>query len=156
MAKVRADNPGLSDADLMIKVSDRVKQAEDARKNRAEVQAQAFPYHMVNNQLQHVAPPAMPALRRQGPAAPQYVPVYPYAVAPVPVPVAFQPFQPFQPFENHHHALPPPPFQQQYMEAAPPPPPPPPQPYVQFLHFPHYYFDQHYHPERLPNLHHRF
>lgn len=35
MAKVRADNPGLSEADLMIKVSDRVKHAENARKSRA-------------------------------------------------------------------------------------------------------------------------
>lgn len=35
MAKVRAENPGLSDADLMVKVSDRVKQAEDARRGRA-------------------------------------------------------------------------------------------------------------------------
>lgn len=44
MAKVRADNPSLADADLMIKVSDRVKQAEDARRGRAVADAQAFPY----------------------------------------------------------------------------------------------------------------
>ena len=65
MAKVRVDNPGLSDADLMVKVSDRVKQAEDARKGRAGVEAQAFPYHMVGEQLRRApmvppvpAPPA--------------------------------------------------------------------------------------------------
>ncbi|KAI4641638.1 hypothetical protein J4E93_007736 [Alternaria ventricosa] len=65
MAKVRVDNPGLSDADLMVKVSDRVKQAEDARKGRAGIEAQAFPYHMVGEQLRRapmVAPvPAPPA-----------------------------------------------------------------------------------------------
>ena len=35
MAKVRLDHPELSDADLMTKVSDRVKQAEDVRRGRA-------------------------------------------------------------------------------------------------------------------------
>ncbi|KAI4946320.1 hypothetical protein J4E86_009025 [Alternaria arbusti] len=65
MAKVRVDNPGLSDADLMVKVSDRVKQAEDTRKGRAGIEAQAFPYHMVGEQLRRApmvppvpAPPA--------------------------------------------------------------------------------------------------
>ncbi|KAG9186473.1 E3 ubiquitin-protein ligase RNF216 [Alternaria panax] len=62
MAKVRADNPGLSDADLMVKVSDRVKQAEDERKGRATAEAQAFPYHMVGEQLRRapIVPPMPP------------------------------------------------------------------------------------------------
>ena len=42
MAKVRVDNPGLSDADLMIQVSDRVKQAENARKERAAASKLSF------------------------------------------------------------------------------------------------------------------
>ncbi|CAN9157721.1 unnamed protein product [Alternaria sp. RS040] len=71
MAKVRADNPDLSDADLMVQVSDRVKQAEDARKGRATAEAQAFPYHMVGEQLRHapVGPPlpAIPAFGRPPP-----------------------------------------------------------------------------------------
>ncbi|KAH4039632.1 hypothetical protein HBI56_133970 [Parastagonospora nodorum] len=69
MAKVRADNPSLSDADLMIKVSDRVKQAEDARKGRAQVQANAFPYHMIGDHLQHLVEPPLPPPFRQ-PGAP--------------------------------------------------------------------------------------
>jgi TRIAD3 protein (E3 ubiquitin-protein ligase RNF216) len=115
MAKVRADNPSLSDADLMIKVSDRVKQAEDARKGRAQVQANAFPYHMVGDQLQnHAGPPLVPALyppvQPMAPVA-QYVPVHPYAVAPAPffvhpqplaqVPQYLQPVQ--QPVPYHHN-----------------------------------------------------
>ncbi|CAE7011220.1 hypothetical protein PTNB73_00642 [Pyrenophora teres f. teres] len=61
MAKVRADNPGLSDADLMIKVSDRVKQAEDARKGQALAQAQRFPYHMIGDELRRFPLPPQPA-----------------------------------------------------------------------------------------------
>ena len=50
MAQVRADNPDLSDADLMIQVSDRVKQAEAARKGRAAAVLNEFPQHMVRDQ----------------------------------------------------------------------------------------------------------
>ncbi|KAH7095873.1 hypothetical protein FB567DRAFT_431044 [Paraphoma chrysanthemicola] len=113
MAKVRADNPHLSDADLMIKVSDKVKQVEDARKGRAQVQAQAFPYHMVNDQLRHRAPPVMPQPPRRiaqvMPPPAQYVPGPPFAPAPFPVHV-----QPQQPF----HAVQPPPYAN-HMGAAP-------------------------------------
>jgi TRIAD3 protein (E3 ubiquitin-protein ligase RNF216) len=105
MAKVRADNPGLADADLMIKVSDRVKQAEDARKGRAQVEAIGFPYHMVNDRLQQRAaigaqqnlpPPPPPPVHRQ------YVHFDQFGVAPIPVPLQpvqpLQPLQPVQPF----------------------------------------------------------
>jgi hypothetical protein len=95
MGKVRTDNPDISDADLMIKVSDCVKQAEDARKGQAQAHANAFPYHMVDNQLQQrmgqippPPPPVVPGYRGVFPMQPpvaQYVPVYPYAVQPVPV-----------------------------------------------------------------------
>ncbi|EDU40328.1 ubiquitin conjugating enzyme 7 interacting protein 1 [Pyrenophora tritici-repentis Pt-1C-BFP] len=61
MAKVRADNPGLSDADLMVKVSDRVKQAEDARKGQALAQAQRFPYHMIGDELRRFPLPPQAA-----------------------------------------------------------------------------------------------
>jgi TRIAD3 protein (E3 ubiquitin-protein ligase RNF216) len=104
MAKVRADNPGLSDADLMIKVSDRVKQAEDARKGQAIARANAFPYHMVENQLRHrVQPLAGPRLNLPAqidPPVAQYVPLNPYAVAPVPFlvqPMLQLPQQPYYP-----------------------------------------------------------
>ncbi|KAF3000114.1 hypothetical protein E8E13_004000 [Curvularia kusanoi] len=53
MAQVRAANPNLSDADLMIQVSDRVKQSEAARKGRAAQQVNEFPYHMVGDRLAH-------------------------------------------------------------------------------------------------------
>ncbi|KAL1791976.1 hypothetical protein ACET3X_009727 [Alternaria dauci] len=67
MARVRADNPSLSDADLMVQVSDRVKQAEEARKGRATVAAQAYPYHMAGEQLRRapIVPP-MPAILAHG------------------------------------------------------------------------------------------
>jgi TRIAD3 protein (E3 ubiquitin-protein ligase RNF216) len=96
MAKVRADHPDLSEVDLMVKVSDRVKKAEDARKGQAQVRVEAFPYHMVENELQHrpfaevnldlgLHRPAQAIQPAQGiQPAPQYVP-YPYAVAPVPL-----------------------------------------------------------------------
>lgn len=85
MAKVQRDNPGLSDADLMVKVSDRVKQAEEARRGRVQAEAHAFPYHMVGDQLHrvpHAAALAMPRIPRpldlghyvaQRPPAPPYV-----------------------------------------------------------------------------------
>ena len=53
MAQVRAENPGVSDADLMIQVSDRVKQAEAARKGQAAERLNEFPYHMLGDQLAH-------------------------------------------------------------------------------------------------------
>jgi TRIAD3 protein (E3 ubiquitin-protein ligase RNF216) len=134
MAKVRTDNPGLSEADLMIKVSDRVKQAEDARKGQAQAHANAFPYHMVDNQLQqrmgHLPPPPPPpvvpgyggVVPMQPPVA-QYVPVYPYAVQPIPMfgqPVHY--FQPPLPY------------------GAVGPAPQQPQQYVPFYCFPPYLF----------------
>ena len=51
MAKVKAENPNLADTDLMIQVSDRVKQAELARRDQAIDRINAFPYHMVGEQL---------------------------------------------------------------------------------------------------------
>jgi len=73
MAKVRTDNPGLSDADLMVKVSDRVRQAEDKRKGQAIAEAQRFPYHMVGDELRR-----FPLPQAVGPIQPppvlQYVP----------------------------------------------------------------------------------
>lgn len=53
MAKVKAENPSLSDADLMVQVSDRVKQAELARKGQAAERQDVFPYHMVGDILAH-------------------------------------------------------------------------------------------------------
>ncbi|KAF1943204.1 hypothetical protein EJ02DRAFT_443455 [Clathrospora elynae] len=122
MAKVRADNPGLGDADLMVKVSDRVKQAEDARKGRARAEAHAFPFHMVGGELNRrplvipgdrpaipfpIAPPQPPAIR----PVVQYVHPYPEVV---PVPVFVQPFHPG--YYGYGY--------------APPPPQPHPLPYV--------------------------
>jgi TRIAD3 protein (E3 ubiquitin-protein ligase RNF216) len=51
LAKVRAENPHISEAELMIQVSDRVKQAEQARKGRADTEHVGFPFHMMGNQL---------------------------------------------------------------------------------------------------------
>ncbi|KAF2869837.1 hypothetical protein BDV95DRAFT_88909 [Massariosphaeria phaeospora] len=45
-AKVRAENPGLSETDVMIQVSDRVKQAEQARLGQAQVAHDGFPFLM--------------------------------------------------------------------------------------------------------------
>ncbi|XPS75155.1 RBR-type E3 ubiquitin transferase [Ascochyta lentis] len=53
MAKVKAENPTLSDADLMVEVSDRVKQAELARRGRAAQRLNRFPFHMVGPLLAH-------------------------------------------------------------------------------------------------------
>jgi TRIAD3 protein (E3 ubiquitin-protein ligase RNF216) len=119
MAKVRADNPGVSDSDLMIKVSDRVKQAEDARKGRGQAQANVFPYHMVDNQIQHRMPRPPPegqppdldhhVVRQRIQAIPQmpvpaarYVPFNPYAFAPVPIFVyPLQPVTQYVPFRPY-------------------------------------------------------
>ena len=51
MAKVKAENPNLADADLMIQVSDRVKKVELERRVQAIDRMNAFPYHMVGEQL---------------------------------------------------------------------------------------------------------
>ncbi|KAL5409442.1 hypothetical protein PMIN04_011039 [Paraphaeosphaeria minitans] len=61
LAKALAENPGLSDADLMIHISDRVKQAEQRRFGRAQEAVQAFPYYMMGGALRNRAPPAAPA-----------------------------------------------------------------------------------------------
>ncbi|KAH9865798.1 hypothetical protein J1614_009385 [Plenodomus biglobosus] len=57
IAKLRAEKPDLSEADLMVKVSDRVKEAEEARKGRAAADADLFPFHMVGDRLQNRAAP---------------------------------------------------------------------------------------------------
>jgi TRIAD3 protein (E3 ubiquitin-protein ligase RNF216) len=146
MAKVRADNPGLSDADLMVKVSDRVKQAEDARKGQAQARANAFPYHMVDDQLQHrVAPPPPPMIPGNhrpahiNPPIAQYVPVYPYAVHPVPV------------FAQPVHFMQPPPIYAALGLA-----PPQPQQYVSFNCFPLFYPFARSRPYNPPNHSNRF
>jgi TRIAD3 protein (E3 ubiquitin-protein ligase RNF216) len=114
MAKVRAENPDLSDADLMIQVSDRVKKAEQSRKVTAVAEAHEFPYHMVDGFVQrrprqaaanprvafhamHHLPPAiaLPAGNLPAAAAPpvaQYVPMQPQAVLGVPMPAPQYPF----------------------------------------------------------------
>ncbi|KAL5400741.1 hypothetical protein PMIN03_012126 [Paraphaeosphaeria minitans] len=76
LAKALAENPGLSDADLMIHISDRVKQAEQRRFGRAQEAVQAFPYYMMGGALRNRAPPAAPAPAAAA-ALPQYVPVPP-------------------------------------------------------------------------------
>ncbi|KAF1840803.1 uncharacterized protein K460DRAFT_294389 [Cucurbitaria berberidis CBS 394.84] len=84
MAKVRADNPGLSDADLMVKVSDQVKLAEDARKVRAGADAVVFQQRMGGPiRVPQFVPPAA-----------QYVRPQPFAFARVPDFV--QPVHPIQ------------------------------------------------------------
>lgn len=99
MAKVRAEHPDLSDADLMIQVSDRVKQAEKSRKANALVEANGFPYHMVDGLVQRrprlagiphivgrgmIHPPGMAVPAPNPPAveqpAAQYVPIQPQAL----------------------------------------------------------------------------
>ena len=63
MAQVKAENPGLSEADLMVQVTDRVKRAETARRGRAAERLNEFPYEMLGDQLVNrpgflgVAPP---------------------------------------------------------------------------------------------------
>lgn len=53
MAKVRAENPELSEADLMVEVSDCVKQTEAVHRGRAAARLNEFPYEMLANQLVH-------------------------------------------------------------------------------------------------------
>lgn len=77
MAKVKAENPDLSDADLMVQVSNRVKQAELARRGQAVERQNAFPYHMVGDRI---APrPGIP-----GAAPPPLVRPPPRYVFPIP------------------------------------------------------------------------
>jgi TRIAD3 protein (E3 ubiquitin-protein ligase RNF216) len=133
MAKVRADNPGLSDADLMVKVSDRVKQAENVRRGRAGAEAQAFPYHMVGEQLRRVVPP--PVFGAQAPVPPPQAPIFPPVVqyvhphplvVPLPVfghpvqPISFfQPVQLYQPVDDCGAAPPSPQQPYQYVSHRP-------------------------------------
>ncbi len=130
MAKVRADNPGLSDADLMIQVSDRVKQAENARRGVAAQDANAFPFQMVGDVLRHRnGHPPMPMAGGQpvGPIAPaiplppvpnmqpiqQYVPQPPfnYPIAPVQAPFYARHAQPAPAINYLAPGLQPPPYQ---------------------------------------------
>ncbi|OAG12700.1 uncharacterized protein CC84DRAFT_1171377 [Paraphaeosphaeria sporulosa] len=72
LAKAKAENPELSEADLMIQVSDRVKQSEQQRLGRAQEAVRAFPYHMVGGALINRAPLAAPAPAAAAAAHPQY------------------------------------------------------------------------------------
>jgi TRIAD3 protein (E3 ubiquitin-protein ligase RNF216) len=65
MAKAKSDNPGMTDADLMIEVSDRVKRLEEARRGQAQAQHAAFPWHMQGGELVNgPAPAPVPQLPR--------------------------------------------------------------------------------------------
>jgi hypothetical protein len=78
MAKVKAENPELSEADLMVQVSDRVKQAEAARKGRAAERLNEFPYEMLGDQLAHRPGfPRIPPLRAAVAEPPRYVDPFP-------------------------------------------------------------------------------
>ncbi|KAF1835479.1 hypothetical protein BDW02DRAFT_495738 [Decorospora gaudefroyi] len=152
MAKVRADNPGLSDADLMVKVSDRVKQAEDARKGQAAAEAHEFPYHMVGEQLiRRPEPPPVLGARPRMPHAP--VPVYPQPAQYVPPPPFF-----YVPLGGHPvQGVPffqPVPFYQpvNYYDGAATPPPQP-HPYVLPFHRPMVAPCPHCHLYHPPNQH---
>lgn len=78
-AKIRAENPDISDADLMIQVSDRVKRAENSRRGRAQADHDRFPFHMAGGVLREgpadrqarMALPARP--ERAAAVVPQYV-----------------------------------------------------------------------------------
>ncbi|KAF2120898.1 hypothetical protein BDV96DRAFT_484706 [Lophiotrema nucula] len=50
-ARVRAENPEISENELKIQVSERVTKAEDARRGQAQANHAAFPYHMQGNVL---------------------------------------------------------------------------------------------------------
>lgn len=74
MAKVRSENPGLSDADLMVQVSDCVKQAEARRRGRAADRLNDFPYEMHGDQLAHrFGFPGVPPPRAAEGQPPRYV-----------------------------------------------------------------------------------
>jgi TRIAD3 protein (E3 ubiquitin-protein ligase RNF216) len=51
LAKIRAEHPEISEEDLKIKVSDRVRREEEARKRQAQQVDMDFPYHMDGEQL---------------------------------------------------------------------------------------------------------
>lgn len=121
MAKVRTDNPDISDADLMVKVSDQVKQLQEARRVRMQAEEQEFPYHMVDGHVRrvpHVAPVAVQPLFPFYNGAPlgavplhlhpQYV--YPQYVYPLPTPFHHQPVYyraaVMQQQQPHHHPFP--------------------------------------------------
>ena len=80
MSQVKAENPDLSDADLMVQVSDRVKQAEAARRGRAADRVNEFPYELLRGQLVNgpgflgVVPPPPRAVARP---PPRYVDRFP-------------------------------------------------------------------------------
>lgn len=104
MAKVRQENPDLSEADLMVKVSDRVKKAEQERQGRAQAAHNGFPFHMANGAL--INGQANPMEVRINPAPPvQYVPVQPVRVAPLQY---VQHVQHFPPLHFHQHFVHPP------------------------------------------------
>ncbi|KAJ4354493.1 uncharacterized protein N0V89_006230 [Didymosphaeria variabile] len=111
MAKAKVENPGLSDADIIVEVSDRVKRAEQQRLGRAQLAHQGFNFHMAGGALVHRAPPANP------PAAPapavalaqqQYVPA-PH----------FQPLAAIVPHQQHIFLHQPQMFPQAQFNAAP-------------------------------------
>ncbi|EMD61715.1 hypothetical protein COCSADRAFT_39416 [Bipolaris sorokiniana ND90Pr] len=120
MAKVQAENPGFSDADLMVKVSDQVKQAEETRRGRVRAEAHAFPYHMVGDQLHRVpragqAGAPRPLVPVQQPPLPRPAPQYVHPRPPVfqapglgqpEHPIPYQPIFPVQPM-NFYGAIPP-------------------------------------------------
>jgi hypothetical protein len=86
--KAKAENPDMSSTDLMVQVSDRVKRAEEARRDPAQVQHNAFPVHFAGGAFVHapVPPPPPPLIARAHPAIqplPQYVPVPPFEQAPL-------------------------------------------------------------------------
>ncbi|KAJ4301860.1 hypothetical protein N0V90_003956 [Kalmusia sp. IMI 367209] len=116
MSRVKADNPDVSEADLMIQVSARVKQAELRRLGLAQEAHHRFPHRMVNGVLVDGPAPQAPPLapvQQQG-----YVPLPPY-IHPQPQPrpqpqipfPAQQPIQypPFVPLQHvaPHQLLPP-------------------------------------------------
>ncbi|KAF2189577.1 hypothetical protein K469DRAFT_562812 [Zopfia rhizophila CBS 207.26] len=60
LALLRAEHPDISEEELKIQVSDRVKQEEDARRQRAQANHQGFPFQIVGNNLVHRDPNAQP------------------------------------------------------------------------------------------------
>jgi TRIAD3 protein (E3 ubiquitin-protein ligase RNF216) len=96
LAKVRAENPHISEAELMIQVSDRVKQVEQTRRGRADAEHVGFPFHMMGNQLVQglpgqglaAGPAQVPAPRPMIYPQPRYpgqMPGRPHLPRPVPI-----------------------------------------------------------------------